>query len=67
MCVLKFLDTNIIRERREPRTDLPENLQCVVCLGAEREVRILFLNRAILLIKKTLEKKYFKNFSQNYV
>lgn len=41
VCIKNFRCTNIIRESREPRTDLPENLQCVVCLGAEREVRSL--------------------------
>merc|ERR1719383_555733 len=34
---------NIINERenREPRSDIPDSLQCVVCLGAEREVILL--------------------------
>jgi len=36
------IDTIIAdRESRRTRTDLPENLQCVVCLGAEREVILL--------------------------
>jgi len=29
------------RSTREPRGDIPESLQCVVCLGAEREVILL--------------------------
>ena len=42
-----------VRSTREPRENIPESLQCVICLGAEREVRIFdlkltFFQRAFL-------------------